>query len=405
VNRQDALHTGTRTRRKIRVVTLTDSLGSGGAERLAVQTTAGLDPDLFERTLCVTRQPGANDSPEYIGVAMEQLRAASVRVLQLPRSSRANLSAWWPLVQILRREHIEVLHSHKFGANVSGALLGRLCNVPVVIAHEHTWSFEGMPLRRLLDRGLVARASNVLIAVSREDRRRMIETERIDPARIVIIPNGISDLPPCTGHDVREELGIAKDATVIGTVSVLRPQKAIDVLISATAQLRDEFPDLHVLIVGDGDREPYEKLVDQLGLRGMVHLLGIRTDVRDLLAAFQVSICSSDFEGSPLAVIEYMAAGLPTVATRVGGVPDLIDDGVEGILVEPREPAALAAAVAALLRDPVRAANMGRRARERQQRDFTLRATVTRLQDLYERELALANGRNGLALTRRLPTA
>jgi len=111
---------------------------------------------------------------------------------------------------------------------------------------------------------------------------------------------------------------------------------------------------------------------------------GIRTDVPDVLEALDVAVCCSDYEGSPLSVLEYMEAAKPIVATRVGGVPDLIEDGVEGVLVEPRDPAALAAAVTAMLRDRSVAAELGAQARERRRAEFDIEVMVTRLEALYE---------------------
>jgi glycosyltransferase involved in cell wall biosynthesis len=385
--------TSSRSGKKIRVVTLVDGIGTGGGEQLAAQTTALLDPDRFDRTLCVTREALAEESPEYIRATADMLRAADVRIVQLSRRSTANVYAWLPLLQLLRSERVDVLHAHKFGANVWAAILGRLAHVPVIVAHEHSWSFKGKPLRRLLDRELIARACSVILAVSREDRRRMIEIEGIPPDRVVVVPNGILELPPATGRDVLSSLGIPHEAPVVGAVSMLRPEKGIEVLIQAAALLKPEFPELRVLVAGDGERAAYEELIRDLRLDDTVHLLGVRTDVPDLLRVFHVAVCCSDREGSPLSVMEYMAAGRPVVATRVGGLPDLIDDGVEGLLVAPGDPAALAEAIGALLRDRPRAADMGRNACERQGREFTLQATVKRFEDLYERELIwAANG-------------
>jgi glycosyltransferase involved in cell wall biosynthesis len=239
-------------------------------------------------------------------------------------------------------------------------------------------------VRRFCDREIIARGSSAFIAVSREDRRRMIEVEGIDPEDVTFIPNGIPAPPPPSGADVRAELGIPADAPVIGTVSVMRPQKALDVLLRASRTLVDEFPALRVLIVGEGDmRESLGALSAELGLDDNVMFLGVRTDVPDVLAALDIAVSTSDFEGSPLSVMEYMEAARPVVATRVGGVPDLIDDGVHGLLVPPQDPAAFAAAVAQLLRDPGRAGDMGRRGQERRRAEFDIDVMVRRLEELY----------------------
>jgi glycosyltransferase involved in cell wall biosynthesis len=142
-------------------------------------------------------------------------------------------------------------------------------------------------------------------------------------------------------------------------------------------------------VVG-GDPEPgqpeqakLDALIAELDLAGSVSLLGLRTDVPQILTAIDVAALSSDYEGSPLSVMEYMEAGKPVVATRVGGIPDLVVDGETGLLTEPQDPAALAAAVGQLLRDPARARGMGTAGRERRRREFTIEATAQRIGDLY----------------------
>jgi len=143
-------------------------------------------------------------------------------------------------------------------------------------------------------------------------------------------------------------------------------------------------PDVQVLVAGEGEeRAGLERLVRELGIARNMRLLGYRTDVPDLLQAFDVAVCSSDFEGSPLAVMEYMDAGLPIVATAVGGIPDLIEDGVHGLLVPPRDPTALAGAVSALLDDRERGRALGARARERRRTELDIDTLVRRLEALY----------------------
>jgi glycosyltransferase involved in cell wall biosynthesis len=370
---------------KLRVVTLVDRLGTGGAERLAIQTTTRLDPERFDRTLVASRDFGVAVSKQHVANALEDLRSAGVRVIGLKRTSARQVWAWWPFYRLLRSERVDVLHSHKFGSNLWGTIVGRMARVPVIVAHEHTWSYEGKPWRKLADRAVIARGSSAFVAVSREDQRRMIEVEHIRPEDTLFIPNGIPPPPPAAGGDVRAELGIPADAPVIGTVSVLRPQKALDVLLRAARILVEEFPALRVLIAGEGDRRfALEELTEELGLQDTVMFLGVRTDVPDVLEALDVAVSTSDFEGSPLSVMEYMEAARPIVATRVGGVPDLIDDGVHGRLVEPQDPQAFAAAVAELLRDPEHARELGARARERRRTEFDIDVMVRRLEALYE---------------------
>jgi glycosyltransferase involved in cell wall biosynthesis len=149
--------------------------------------------------------------------------------------------------------------------------------------------------------------------------------------------------------------------------------------------MRRRVPELRVLVVGEGEeRAKLEALIAELELGGIVTLLGRRTDVPDLLRAFDVAVCSSDFEGTPLSILEYMEAALPVVATSVGGVPDLIEDGLNGLLVPARDPAALADATVGLLTEPARAEAMGRRGRDRRRSEFDIANTIGRIEELYE---------------------
>jgi glycosyltransferase involved in cell wall biosynthesis len=377
------LSTGTR----IRVLTLVDGAsGLAGAEKLAVMVTKNLDPARFDRVLCATRG-------DLAPAIVSELEAAGVQLVLLRRTSPFEIWTWWPLIALLRRNKVDVIHAHKFGSNVWAVVLGDALRVPVVIAHEHSWAYEGDLLRVFLDRELIARRVSVFLAVSDQDRRRMLAVERIDPRVVRLMPNGIPDVTIGDPAAVRRELGIGPEAPVIGSVGGLRSPKAYDVLIRATALLTGEFPEIRTVIAGRGEEETsLRSLVAELGLENRVELLGPRRDVPDVLAAIDVAVSSSVSEGSPLAVMEFMAAGKPIVATRVGGVPDLIEDRVHGLLVEPRDAEGLASAVSELLRDPELRSTVAANARERQRHEFTLDALVDRVELLYE-ELVRAGGR------------
>src|SRR3954447_3201570 len=376
---------------RMRIMLLVDSFAElGGAERLVGHIATRLDPERFEVTVCATRL--ADEA------SLRAAQLAGVRVLELERRRRLSVSAWLRLYRALKQ--IDVLHAHKFGSNVWGVLVGRAARVPVVIAHEHTWSFEGEPLRRFLDRHLAARLSDRFLAVSALDARRMASVEHIDPAAIEVVRNGIPDLRRGDGAAVRRELGIEERAPVVGTVCVLRPQKGVDHLLEATAVARREVPGLRLIVVGDGpQRAALEAQADRLGLGRAVIFAGAGRDVAGLLAALDVAVLASDFEGTPLALLEYMAAARPIVATSVGGIPDVLQDGVTGLLVPPRDVAALAGALVSLLRDDERRQSLGAAARELQQREWTIDATVAALSALYERLHVERDGR-GLPSTR-----
>lgn len=352
---------------------------TSGAEILATKVATSLAPERFERFICSTR---ASDAEHVAAV-----EALGVHALALDRRSRLDLPRWRPLLELLVQERIDVIHSHKFGSSVWAALLSRAANVPVLVAHEHSRSYDGQLLRQFLDRELIARFADVFLSTSREDRRRMVEVEGVDSLKARYLPNGIPRPPAGDGDAVRRELGLAPDAMVIGTVCGLRSEKALEVLLDALAIVVRDFPTAKGVIVGDGpERARLERHASDLELDGSVMFVGAQPHVRvpDFVAAFDIAVSSSDFEGGPLAVLEFMAAGKPVVATSVGGVRDLIEPGVHGLLVPPRDPPLLAAAMLRALEDRELRVALGSSAHDRQQRDFDLQVMVERLETLYE---------------------
>lgn len=354
-----------------------DSLLAGGAETVATRIALNLDPARFTSTICSTR----HSAPE----AVELARQSGAEVLELGRSSKLDGWRWLPLLRLLRSGTVDVVHAHKFGSNLWLSLLSPFADIPVLLAHEHSWAYGGNAWRTLADRELVSRAATRLIAVSPADRDRMIEVERIAPEKVVYVPNGIPDSPPGDSAAGRTRLGIAAGAPVVGTVCRLRPEKGLDTAIRAMAMLSVERPELVFAVVGDGPgREPLERLAADLGVRTVFAGQRPNEEIPDLIAAMDVTVCSSHREGMPLAVLEWMAAGKAIVASRVGGIPAMLSDEDEGLLVPPGDPASLAAAVARLLDDPAERARLGAAARLRQRREFRFDRTVATLEELYE---------------------
>jgi glycosyltransferase involved in cell wall biosynthesis len=378
--------------RRLKVVTLVREIGpagGGGAERVARDLLVALNPRRFERILFVSRPPRDRTG----GQVVADLRRRGVDVRFLRRRFKYDPLAWWPLFRALRRERVDVLHTHAFGPNAWGSLIGRWAGIPVVIAHEHNWAFTGRALRPVIDRELIARCADAMIVVSEDARRRMIEVERIPSDRLELLPNGVEALPPGDGRALRGDLGIRRGDPVVGTVCIIRTEKALDVLVGAAARLTEHFPRLRLLIAGDGpDRARVEGLTERVGLSDRIHMTGARTDVPDVLAAIDIAVICSDYEGSPRSVLEFMDAGKPIVATDVGGIPEVIEDGVHGLLVPPRDEAALAAALAEVLDDLDRGREMGARARDRCRRELSLDRTVESLQELYEELHSRRNG-------------
>jgi glycosyltransferase involved in cell wall biosynthesis len=363
------------------VVMLVDGIGpdAGGGERMAAGLATALPADRWEVTLCATR----GSSPE----ARRPLEEAGVPVISLDRRGRLDLLAFGPLISFLRERQVQILHAHKFGSNVWGTAIGRALRVPVVIAQEQTWSYQGKRYRRLID-FLIGRAASAFIAVSTADRERMISVERVPPEKVVMIPNAYIPRPRSHGPDLRTELGFARGTPLIGTVAMMRRQKALHVLIQAFAEIGPSHPEAQLILGGDGPcRGELELLAEKTGLSSRIHFIGLQEHVGNVLEAIDIAAISSNFEGTPLFVLECMAHGAPLVATKVGGIPDLVDDRKTALLVPPRDPAALADALAGLLEDPAQRRKLSETARLRSA-EFTIDRISERFAALYERLLA-----------------
>jgi L-malate glycosyltransferase len=358
---------------------------TGGAERLLMQTLLSLDRSRFEPTLILTRwDPVLADSEAGAGVLAE-LERAGVRVLGVRRTSRLSPRAWVTIIRWLRAHRVDVLHAHKFGANLAGVVIGRLTGVPV-IAHEHGLRASPSPARRLADRQLIGRLAPVVLCVSEADRERLVTTEHLPPRKVRHVPLGVAapDAMPPSQAEIRRDLGLPDDGVVVVTTAVLRPEKRLDVLLAAFAELRTTTPGAVLVVMGDGpQRAALETQAAALALGRGVRFLGHRTDVPRVLAAADIGVLCSDHEGTPLALMEYMNAGLAIAATEVGGIPAMVRNEREGLLVPPGSPAELAAGLRRLCSDvPLREA-LGQAARARCRREFDLRPFVRTLEALY----------------------
>jgi glycosyltransferase involved in cell wall biosynthesis len=367
-------------RRRTKVLMLVDSLDfdPGGAERVIVGLATHLPKDRYEVSLCTTR--------DYKGELLEQVRASGIRHLGLDRHTRLDLLAWRPLVEFIRDEQVDILHAHMFGSNFWGTLLGRVCRVPVVIAHEHAWSYEGKPYRRLLDGYFIGRFASMFLTVANRDA--MIEWERVPEHKVELMPNPYIPRQSTNGGDLRAELGIEPDAQVIGTIARLRPQKALDVLVEAFSIVANSLPRAALVIAGDGPcRAELEQQAADLGMRERVRFIGAREDLDVVLRGFDVAAMSSRFEGMPLFGLECMAHATPLVATDVGGLSDLFENGRTALLVPSGDPGALARALERLLLEPARGRALARAAQAEIDK-YSIESVIAAYEALYQRLLA-----------------
>jgi glycosyltransferase involved in cell wall biosynthesis len=392
----------------VRIVNVITRMIVGGPQQVSLLTARyyqGFAPVDFHLAFGTGRGSEGDYHEEVVasGVAHHPMTSL-VRELALPTDLRA-LGA---LVSLFRRLRPQLVHARSAKARFLAPLAARLARVPVTLQTVHGWSFNNAvdrrrPLFIRLER-LARKLCDATVLVSQQDLAEGVSLGVLSPAGVmsgeaVVIRSGV-DLGALAApdgparHALRTAEGVPDARPVISLVQRLSPPKTPLTFVHALPRILAARPDAMVWIVGDGPlRGAVEAAVTAAGLGARVRFLGLRKDVPAVLAASDVTVHSALREGLPRVVLEALAVGTPVVATRVGGVPDAIADGVHGLLVPPEDPAALASAVLATLTDTAaaaRRADAGRAA----VRPFSARQMLDDQHALYRRLLA----RRGIVL-------
>lgn len=366
-----------------KVLWLIKGLGLGGAEKLLALSAPYLDRRRYE-------YQAAFLLPWKTAVVTE-LQANGIPVTCLNHRVSADPRVVYRIARLLRREHIDILHAHLPYTGIVGRLAARFAGTPHVIYTEHNIQERYRPLTRFLNQATL-NLCDVTIAVSEEVRRSLIASPIVKGKCVRTILNGIDadslSALARTGGDVREEFGIPSDRPIVGVVNVFRAQKRLDLWIRAARKIAQEEPRTVFVVVGDGPlRAGIEALARREGMDGRIYFPGLRPDAPRIMAAFDVFMLTSEFEGLPVAVLEAMALRVPVVATRVGGLPDVIQDGQCGFLVEPGNVPALAARAVTLLRTPTLRQSFADAAAVRVREHFSIVRMVQETEDVYSQVL------------------
>jgi glycosyltransferase involved in cell wall biosynthesis len=353
-----------------------ESSDPGGAERMLLVLLDRLDPARYRSRVLTWRDGWLNEEVRRRGIPEATLPLARPLDPACLRRLLARLAEW----------RVDLLHAHEFAMNTYGTIAARLARKPIVTT-VHGKHYYGDRFHRRLAYRFVARAAFRMVAVSRDIGRDLVERVGVRPEGLVTIYNGVdaaSVRRPGEGRRLRRDLGIAETAPVVGAIGNLLPVKGHVYLIQAAARLAREWPDLTVLLCGRPVlRADLEAEAARLGVAGRIRFLGFRDDVGALLDALDVFVLPSLSEGLSLALVEAMAAGTPVAATAVGGNPELIRDGETGLLVPPRDPDALAAAIGRLLADRPLAGRLAAAARAAVGTTFAAETMVSRYEALY----------------------
>ena len=394
------------TERPVRILRVIARLNMGGPALHVAYLTAGLRERGYETTLVAGSLARGEDSMAFVA---DELGVGVLRIDELGReiSPLRDLAATLRLARLIRRERPDILHTHTAKAGTVGrvaALLAGRKGPPIVVHTFHGHVLRGYfgPVRslffRLLERWLAGRTT-ALIAVSPQVRDDLVALHVAPPERFVVIRLGIElDKRVAGSRDGRLEsrryLGIAPDRFAVGWIGRMTTVKRTDDVLVAFKRLRDRGVDACLCMVGDGpDRAQLERRAHDLGIVRDTLFLGYQEDVAPFYAAFDALVLPSSNEGTPVSAIEALAAGRPVVATRVGGVPDVVEEGEDGFLVEPGDTDELADRLAQLARDPALRKRMGEAGRQRVLPRYAVERLVDDVDRLYRSLLSGASGR------------
>lgn len=355
------------------------SLNAGGTEKLAVEMALAFSDEFRVCVFCL-------DEP---GHWAEVLRARGVSVHCLWRLPGLDLRMPMRLAKGLRRFRADIVHAHQCTPWFYAALARLLYSRPALLLEEHGRFYpeQDHPARRALNRILIARITSHFVAVSQDVRRRLQRYEGLDASRIDVIYNGVragETLTAGARAALRRDCGLKGEDFVVGTVGRFDPIKNLPMLVSAIGSARRGNCSIRGLLVGDGPELPaIGQLIGQQGLQETIHLTGFREDARELAQCMDLFVLSSLSEGTSIALLEAIGAGVPVVVTAVGGNPEIVQSGETGWVVASGATESLAGAILEAAADPTRCRRLAAAGLQRWRECFTLDRMIESYRSLY----------------------
>jgi glycosyltransferase involved in cell wall biosynthesis len=377
------------TPRRLRIAFLVDGFNLGGTELNAVRVAEAAEKDRCMIALLAM-------SPER-GPLPSRYRAAEIAVHDFSFRGLAHPDLLFMVPRLaswLRRHRVNVLHCHDIYSNIYGMLAARLLGAshrrPFLITSRRFGAFQQRHMA--VANGLAYRVADAVLANS-EGVRELLIREGNDPARITVVPNFVDDFPTGdAGGDTaawarwRSRFNLPSNAVLVGCVARLERVKDHHTLLLAFTSVRERVPDAHLVLVGEGTlRTELATYADTLGIGHAVHFAGFQSNSRNLHCGFDISVLSSRSEGFPNSLVEAMAAGVPIVASNVGGVPDAVQDGVTGFLFPVGSSTTLGDCICRLALDPALREEFGANARRHAERNYTRASVMEQWMALWSR--------------------
>jgi len=401
---------------RIRVLHLITRLDRGGSAENTLLTVIGLEPRRYRVMLAFGASSESHMTPDETASLERRLaaaRAVGVELVVIPSLVRRfapfrDLASLLAMMRLIRRFCPRVVHTHTSKAGALGRLAAWLCHVPVVVHTPHGHIFYGYYGRVLsacfitVERWL-GRMTDALIALTETGKLEYVERRIAPVERLRAIHSGIDLATYERNHTTpavaRKALGLPARGPVIGVLGRLVPIKGHGYLVEALPMILKKFPSAMLLFVGEGpEREPLAARAASLGVSQHIRMVGAQFDLTSYVAACDVIAQPSLNEGMGRTVLEALVMGKPVIASRVGGLPELIDHGGNGLLVPPASPSALAHAICSLFWDHARLRRMSNAARRSVGRQFSVQAMVEAIDRLYGELLTTRRSANEIGL-------
>jgi glycosyltransferase involved in cell wall biosynthesis len=368
-----------RVARQVRVAHVAERLIVAGMGHVIACLVRGMPPHRYQSAIwCL----------EEADILGQKLHNEGHEVIEIGRRWRRDFALLMRMASLIRKKRIDILHCHDELGWFYGTLAAWLGGASRVVVTMHGRRPD-ISTRHLYEQRILARGTTAIISVSSYLSQQLVNEIRVAPRKLVTIRNGIPLAPLQTEQEQRSQarkvLGLHEDAMVVGCVGRLAAVKNLDLLIDAAAAARAVVPNLYVVLIGEGPCQAYLiHRVAALGLNEAVIFTGLRQDVAELLPGLDLYVCSSDYEGVSLSVLEAMVAARAVIATAVGGNPEIVRHNETGLLVEKGNRQALAQAIIELSYDATRRHKLGQQARRSVEAHYSIDRMIQDYDCLYQ---------------------
>ncbi|MCP4252713.1 MAG: glycosyltransferase [Candidatus Scalindua sp.] len=365
-------------KRKINVVHLVEELTIGGLEKILTTIVLNLSKEKFCISVWCLREGG---------FFANKLVKEGIDVKILHISTSRNPLSIYKLYKLLKYHKFDIIHTHAYSAGTVGRVSAFLAGIPVIISHNQNVYGHYNKYYNFVE-WLLSYITDKIICVSDKVMKFTKETQGIDTKRLITIYNGIEKFCSVSEKetsDLRKKFNIPLNSSVVGTIAQFSEKKGLEYLLRSASVLLKDRRDVNFFLVGDGTiKSKLEQLCTDLKIENNVIFVGERSDIPGMLSLIDIFVLPSITEGLPLALLEAMSCGKPVIATSVGGVPEIVKNGINGILVRPKDSEALCGAMREMLSDVGMRDRMGREGQIICEKGFSSRAMVNQIENLYD---------------------